>query len=330
MKLFKQLSFFIVLFFSTFVYSSVQPIEIGLIGQNAEAIAGIKLAIKNINVKGGILNRPLALVLTPNNKATFNIIAGGNELLSQLPIMPNQKIFIATEVSLNQLPTNVITLTPNDQMQGIAAAQYISGRLYRDKAIVLYQANNASAHALANSFDETFSATGGAVLINSSWMTSISPEVIQETKQSNADIIYLVGDSESALAAITALRDANVILPIIGSNTYTSLIGSNQEVFFTSAGYYDPSFMEPAMIAFVATYKKEYGKSPKTIDAWLGYEAVQSYASAIQSTKSTELTKINEALHQPHQPSTVSVIKLYQNKVGIAAIIIPTLKGNHE
>jgi NADH-quinone oxidoreductase subunit N len=85
-----------------------------------------------------------------------------------------------------------------------------------------------------------------------------------------------------------------------------------------------------AMIAFVAAYKKEYGKSPKTINAWLGYEAVQSYASAIQSTKSSESTKINEALHQLHQPSTVSVIKLYQNKVGIAAIIIPTLKGNHE
>ena len=332
MNLVKKIFLSGLIFFTSFVYAATQPITIGIVGQNVEAIAGAKLAIKNINSKGGVLNRPFALVLTPNNKATFNIIAGGNELLSKVSAQ-TQKIFIATEVSLDALPDNVISLSPNDQMQGLAAAQYVSGRLYRDKAILLYQSNNASAHSLVNYFDEAYSAAGGAILINHGWSSSISADTIKNIKQTNADIIYLVGDSESTLASITALRDAEVSLPIIGNNTYSSMILSDSnisDVFFTSAGYYDPNFMEDPMIAFVVAYKKEYKTAPKTIDAWLGYQAVQLYASAIQSTKTTESSKINEVLHQPHEPSTVSIIKLYQNKVGIAAIIIPTPKENHE
>lgn len=294
------------------------------------ALNGAKLAVKEINAKGGVLGKKIELdvqdgktdqttctnaisqMINVDKVVAVTGLSDSNYALAAGPIAQNAKIpFLTSGATLPTLPDQVgdyFFLCPfGDNVQAYAGAEFAYNDLHAKKAYILTDKAMDYTVTLSKYFKERFTKLAGpdSIVLEDSYQTSDVDFKAQITRlkalSTKPDVLYVAADPSKCGVIAKQMRDAGVTTPILGGDGYdTPLLielggkeGSKNVYFTTHASMDNPA---PVVQNFVKAYQEEYKKAPENAFAMLGYDAIYLLADAIKRANSTDPTAIRDAL----------------------------------
>jgi branched-chain amino acid transport system substrate-binding protein len=307
------------------------PIEIG-ISASLSTIPGAaianaaKLAVADINAKGGVNGHPLALVIEDNQASATNAVSSFQRMVTQDHVVAVVGVWIS-EIALSLEPWSARLHTPF--MVTGAASNDISAFVHKN-----YAANKYVFHAY---FPSAFLAAGvcdmahdvlvdqlhmkSAVIISedAAWTKPLdagyagclpgaglqvlkeirfSPDtadftpIFQQAEALNPDII-ISGWAHVGVQPTVQWADQKVPLALAGINAqagsgafWKATNGGTEGVITTSTSAPDVA-NTPLTIPFTEDYKKAYGVSP-AYSAYSTYDAILALAAAMSAEHSTK------------------------------------------
>ena len=309
---------------------SAEPLKIGMVapvtGAQAEAgsyeIQGAKLAVEEINKAGGLLGRPIELVIeddqttNPGVVLAFSKLAGDKDIPAFIgPLFSTQVHAMASDIQRTGRPVMIggtdpqlthmgnpwlFRCRPNDIYSARVIADYGVNTLGKKKWAIVHSTEAFGTNGMKN-LVEVLKRTGvepvliQGYTINSQDFTPVALAV----KQSGADVMgtYMIVGPDQAIFA-RQLRQLGVNIAWIGSPTTvaTTVLKLAGPALYGSYAVSDfAADSSPAAKEFAAKYEATYKSAPDFRGAWT-YDAVHVLALAIDNAKSLEPQKIREAI----------------------------------
>jgi len=343
---------------------AAEPIKIGVAGPFTGGSApmgvsmrdGVKLAVAEINAKGGVLGRPLQLIERDDeaknergvqiaqeliNKehvvATVGYINTGVALASQrfyqdakIPVMNNVATgSIVTKQFADQPENYIFRNSANDTIQSsMIVHEAIENRKFKKVAILADSTNYGQLGR--EDLEKALEKKGvKAVAVEKYNLKDVdmTPQLLK-AKQAGAEAVLTYGIGPELAQIANGMEKLGWKVPMIGS--WTLSMGN----FIDNAGkngngarmpqtfIQDPN--TPKRKAFIDAYVKAYnppnGRMPSPVSAAQGYDSVYLLAAAIKQAGSTDGPKIKAALESLSEKID-GVVTTY-NK--------PYTKDNHE
>ena len=316
---------------------AADPIPIGLAMSlsgwfapiDASTIRGAKLAVDEINAKGGVLGRPLS-VLEFDNKSDPQLTAdGATDLLSKgvkMLLLPSDFDFGAAGAYVAQQQGIIAFSGASDPKFG---SQAIGSMAYSDStaaqaqgsmlaewgfkqkgwktAYVLLDNTISFTKSLCGSFADRWKAVAGddALLGQDTFLNGDASIASQRTRiatlPAKPDVIMLCSYAPGGPSAIRQLRTAGIETPIITGESmdgdyWTGNVPDLSNFFVINFGsvYGDDSDAE--INKFFDRYKAKYGERADTSYPLRGYSAVQAFAIAAGKAGSVDGDKVSAVL----------------------------------
>jgi len=309
---------------------AAEPLKIGMVapvtGPQAETgryeIQGAKLAVEEINKAGGLLGRPIELVIeddqttNPGVVLAFSKLAGDKDIPAFIgSLFSTQVHAIAPDIQRTGRPVMIggtdpqlthmgnpwlFRCRPNDIYSARLIADYGVNTLGKKKWAIVHSTDAFGTNGMKN-LVEVLKRTGvepvliQGYTINSQDFTPVALAV----KQSGADVIgtYMFVGPDQAIFA-KQLRQLGVNIAWIGSPTTvaTTVLNLAGPALYGSYAVADfAADSSPTAKEFAAKYEATYKSAPDHRGAWT-YDAVHVLALAIDNAKSLEPQKIREAI----------------------------------
>jgi branched-chain amino acid transport system substrate-binding protein len=319
---------------------AAEPIKIGVSGpfsggsapMGASMRDGVKLAVAEINAKGGVLGRQLQLIERDDEAKNERGVQVTQELINKEKVVATVG-FINTGVALAaqrfyqeaQIPviTNVAAGTPITKQ--FVPPEFKDSYIFRTSANDVIQSSMIVEEAvgkrkytkLAILADSTnYGQSGREDLEKTLDKKGIKPVVVEKfnlkdvdmtaqllkAKQAGAQAILTYGIGPELAQIANGMEKLNWKVPMIGS--WTLSMGN----FIDNAGKNgDGSLMPQTFIqepntpkrkAFIEAYQKTYkvDRIPSAVSAAQGYDSIYLLASAIKQAGTTDGVKVREAL----------------------------------
>ncbi|HMQ50563.1 MAG TPA: ABC transporter substrate-binding protein [Anaerolineae bacterium] len=292
---------------------------------------GIKLAIKEINEAGGLLGRPVELVLRDHQykrDVTANIakqfveedkvdavvsFSDADSVLAGGPLIQRAGLpLVISGATSPKLPEQVGDMTFlavfGDNVQAAAAAEF-AFKNFGETAFLLWDDGADYTVLLARYFNQSFTQLGGEVVLMDSFpdsATDFSPYIEKlKALPEQPDFYFLSAMPHNAGPLIKQFREAGLTAPIVGGDAYDfpgivteAGVEAVEDVYFTTHALMDPESASPEIKKFGSAYQAEYGHAPENVFAALGYDAMQLMANAIERAGSTDAKAIKKALEE--------------------------------
>ncbi len=318
---------------------------------------GARLAVDEANKAGGVLGRPVKLVLVDGHTKPSVIaretaalfkrhpsVAGliglsdTDMVLAAAPIAAkHRRVFLTSGATSPKLPHEVprylFLACFGDNEQAAAAAEFAVDRLKARSVVVLYKRTSTYARLLHGYFENRFKQLGGKVLTVRPYTLATIKHAAQGLPQ--ADLVYFAAQPNDVLAGIAALRGAGVAAPILGGDGLD--IGSAwsedaqaDHVYFTTHAYLGADNPDPRVQAFRRVFAKAYPGKKADAFAALGYDTARLLMAAIKSAGSSQPQAVRKALASIHDFAGVTGTISYRGGSRIPAksvSIIAVSKG---
>jgi branched-chain amino acid transport system substrate-binding protein len=344
---------------------------LGSIG--APSLAGAMLAVKQLNARGGVLGRPVELLARDGRtdpeivaRATRDLvrtpglsaITGLNDtsmVLAAAPIAEKARMVFLTSGATSplvplQFPLYYFMTCFNDNTQAAAGAEYAYGTLAATTSWLLFDDTADYTVLLARYFRERYTELGGDIVGEDTYAGGALDFADQVARilalPAVADMLYIAAGPDDIGRLVKQLREAGIHSPIVGGDAYDTpllrqVAGSAADnTYFTTHAFLDATHGTPTVRQFIADYEAEYGASPDTAFAALGYDAVMLIANAIERADSAKQKATPEALETlgafpgvtgsisfgplEHLPEKdVTVVKITGTTLTLAAVIRP-------
>lgn len=192
----------------------------------------------------------------------------------------------------------------DNNFMGTVLARQALHHLKASKALLLPAANCAYCSDLADSFEKSFKAQGGSIVLKIPILLEDKDfsEVIAKIKNFNFDIVVIPNQELTAARMIAALSRAGVKVPFLGADGW----GNVGEEFFTilkgiqftgySVSHWHPDVKSSLSDAFVRDYQKEFNKMPNDTSV-LAYDSTLLLVDAILRAKSLTREGLEDALN---------------------------------
>jgi ABC-type branched-subunit amino acid transport system substrate-binding protein len=343
--------------------AAAEPIKVGvpapLSGSNASAgvdiVNAAKLAVQQINAKGGALGRPLEIVpeddaceaqtaVQATEKMMDNgvvAVAGGycsTAALPELSALHRRNIPFILDASTNPQLTemgckDVFRTIGRDDEQGPFAASFIKNVLHAKRAAVIND-NTTYSKGLADATVAALKKPRVDVVYNNSitpGQLDYSP-VLTRVAALNPDVIYYTGYFSEAGLMVKEARQLKLKPVFMGGDatndpTLLKTAGNAADgMFITTAPL--PQFLSGAK-GFVEDYKKEFGHAPGPYSAY-EYDAIGVLAKAIDGAKSTAPAALDAALAKTrdYPGITGSITFNPKGDRAVAVYIVITVKND--
>lgn len=318
-------------------------------------VQAIKLAVKEINEKGGVLGKKLEVImydcrtrnedmvnaarrLTKQDKVTAVIGPSGSGLcIAAAPVFNEAKV-----PHIGTLPTNPnVTVDEKgkvrpynfricfiDPYQGTILSLFATQDLKAKKAAVLYDVSSDYSQGLREYFINGYKGLGGKIVADEGHRADDVDFRAQLTKikQAQPDVLVLPTMGKCLPLAIKQARDMGIMIPIIGGDgfgDYMWEVAGNEAMKNTFwASHLDKA--DPALQKFFADYKKLSGTECKEfMNAVMAYDSVYWLKDAIGRAKSTDPVKVRDALEKTsglklmHSPLTMDAVHNPKGKTGV-------------
>lgn len=291
---------------------------------------GIRLALDEINAKGGVLGKKVRVIteddrsLPDEAKTVVNKLITRDKVVALLgeiassrsiaaaPIAQESQVPMVSPGSTNPKVTEIgdyiFRACFIDPFQGEAMARFAMDDLKLKKFAILYPVNSDYGMGLRKYVTEYVQSHGGTIVAEESYTEKSDVDFkgqLTKLKNDNPEAIFATGYyTEAALIAQQA-RELGLNVPLIGGDGWDSdqLLKVGKDAvngdYFTN--HYSPDEKRPEVQQFVQAYKARYKNpdgSPKVPDAMavLGYDAMNLLADAIKRAGSTDGPKIRDAL----------------------------------
>jgi branched-chain amino acid transport system substrate-binding protein len=326
----------------------------GYASLDAPALAGAKLAAKEINAAGGLLGKQVELVeydgksdpATVANVASQVIdgdkvvgavgFADSDMALAFGPIAQKAGVPFITGGTSPQLPNqigNTVFLALfGDNVQAGAAAEYSLKNLKAKTAFLLIDKSTEYTNLLGKFFKDAYIKGGGKI-------TKVKAMKVKPS------MMFISALPDDIGTLVKQFRQAGLKQPIMGGDGYdTPLLVEvgglyANDVYFTTHALMDAQKGNAAVKKFMTAYKAEYKRDAENSFAAFGYDAVllladgikragsidsKAIIAALDKTKGLKLVTGTISFNGSHVPSkTVSVIGVKDKKLFSAAEIVP-------
>lgn len=292
------------------------------------AANGAKLALKEINAAGGVLGRPLELVVR-DSEYKMNVVAriaqqfveqdkvvsgigfdDTNSMLAAGPAFQKAGLpFITVGATSPKIPQQVGDMIYlacfGDNTQAAAGAEYATENFGKN-AYLLWDRDVEYTTLLAGYFRSSFTEPDGCILLEDSYAdnaTDFSAQIARlKSLPKQPDFYYISAMPYNAGLIVKQFRDAGLTGPIVGGDGYdtpdiVSIAGNDSDnVFFSTHALMDAQKGTERIRRFIAAYNKEYGHDPENAFAALGYDTMHLMADAIKRADSTNPQAIQKAI----------------------------------
>lgn len=292
---------------------------------------GIRLALDEINAKGGVLGKKVK-VLTEDDQSKPDeaktaasklvtrdkVVAVLGEIASprsipMVPVVEDAKVPMLSPGSTNPK----VTVDPDtgkvydfvfracfiDPFQGTAVANFALNDLKLKRFAVLYPVNSDYGVGLKDYFIEAVKKGGGEVVANESYMEKQDSDFrgqLTKIKGTNPEAIFVSGYYTEAGLIAKQARQLGITVPLMGGDGWDSdktvTIGGDAVNGCYFSNHYSAEEDRPEVKAFVAAYKAKYNNKMPDAMAILGYDSMKLMADAIQRAGSTDGPKVRDAL----------------------------------
>ena len=329
----KKLSIFIMAIFTLALVSTTWAADTIKIGFNApltgfaasdgeSATYGAKLAVQQINDKGGIMGKKLELVIYDDQANASQAIPIANKLIGQdkvvvgvsgsysgptraaAGIFQEAKIpyisAYAIHPDITRAGNYVFRTSFLGEIQGRAGAKLI-GDILGKKRVDMITLKNDFGKSLAAGFKEK--ATNFGISIVNEYEYSMKDRqfgaIVAKVKSDHPDAIYASGYYFTAGPLVRQLRAAGITVPVIGQEGYDSqkfieIAGKAAEgVIITTS--LDRDSKVPETADFIKNFEKLAGYKADMVAA-SAHTAVKVAAMAIEKAQSLDPAKIRDAI----------------------------------
>lgn len=308
---------------------ATEPIRIGLVdettGPQAEAgvltLHGVRLALEEINAAGGMLGRPVELVVEDNQSTNPGTVLAYSKLVDQQvaavigPLRSTQVQAASPTIAKARLPAIIggsdptLTRVNNPWIFRVRPSDLYSSRVMADfGAKTLEKRKWAIVHAT-----DTFGSNGKNALVEALKAQGIEPVLVQgytsnqqdftavvlAVKKSGADIVgsYMTNSPDVGIFA-KQMRQLGVDVPWIGSTslateTALKLAGDALWGTYVVTDFFPDANRESKM--FAAKFKAKHGFNPDLYSAW-SYAALYLLKNAVDQAGSLDPEAIRKAI----------------------------------
>src|ERR1700759_5515567 len=291
----------------------------------------VKLVVQDINDKGGLLGRKLALISKDDESTPAVGVSRANEMvaekadvvmegwnspvtLAMQPILARGVVLDITAVSKSDLilagETNpyAIRINSSNGFDAAVIAKYVVETLKAKKVAFLTQ-NDVYGNGFQTAVEAEFKKLNfsGQIVTTEKFAFKDTDFRVQLTnlKTLNPDAIIVTNSSNSSglPALVDQYRQADLKSAFVGAvgimlTTVFKVAGEGHNGIGSADIYFwdlPPFNGIPESNSFAAAFKKAYGADPDK-SASLGAAAVQVWASAVESTKSLDKKTVAEAI----------------------------------
>ena len=284
---------------------------------------GMRMAIEELNAKGGVLGKKLMLVTEDDRSVTEEARTAAQKLLQRDKVIAllgevasSRSLAAAPEAERAKVPmispgsTNpkvtegkeyVFRACFIDPFQGAVMARFAAQELKAKKLAILFDFKQDYSVGLADFFRETVKKDGGEIVADERYTSGDIEFRAQLTtiRAANPDAIFVPGYyTELGLIAKQA-RELGINVPLLGGDGWDSektleIGGSAVEGYFFSTHYAADS-TDPRVQEFVKRFAEKYGGTPDAMAA-LGYDTAGILADALGRAGTTEGVKLRDAI----------------------------------
>lgn len=342
-----------------------EPIKLGffmsITGRDASfgeaALRGARLAVDDLNHAGGVLGRPVELVVEDNRSVAGESATAAKKLLSRdkvvaligecasartleaAPIAQAAGIPLLTPASTNPKVTAVgdciFRMCFADPFQGAVLATYAWKNLGLRRAALLIDSTAPYSVGLAEVFAKTFTALGGEIAISQKYSGEAKDFRAQLTaiRSTKADAIFLPGYYVAAGLVAQQSRELGLHARLLGGDGFEAPqlleIGGAALEGTVYSTHYSADSKDPLSRRFVSTYEARHGNAPVGLAA-LAYDSVQLVADAARRAGTTERIALKQALASTHGfPGITGRTTLDANRDAIKDAAIITVRDGH-
>lgn len=288
-------------------------------------VNGVKIAADEINAAGGVLGRPIRLVIeddqgraeeaasvvtklvTASNVEALIGENSSNQSLAAAPIAQTSGVPMISPSSTNPKVTEkgeyIFRVCFTDPLQGKALAAFVRNELKLDTAAILIDRKSDYSVGLGSFFRKEFEAVGGKIVAEQSYSGGDSEFRPQLTtiRAASPQALFIPGFyTEVGQIAIQA-RDLGLTIPLVGGDGWDSAAvieigGKAIEGSYFSDHYFNGD-TRPVVQKFVAEYSKRHGRKPEA-NAALGYDALRIWAAAATRAGSLDKKAVRDQIAQ--------------------------------
>ena len=338
------------------------PVKIGFLvsGDRTTYPNGAKIAVDEVNERGGLLGRSVELVTRINieeaaaaaqaaetmiltdevvaligpNRSSHAIEVGAVAQRHGVPMITTA----ATNPAVTAAGDLVFMAAFTDQFQGRVMAQFAKETLGVNAAAVLTQRGEVYTEGIAEFFTAHFSGFGGEIVADEFYESGATDFAVQLTRIAAApEAVFLSGlppevalvtKQARALPLQNAAGEPTLFLgadvwdnPTLLDNEEAAVDGS----FFSS--HFSPDTDEPSARVFIDTYQALYGIAPTGGDA-VSYDAVRLLLEAAERAGSLDADAIRRQLLATEQYAGATRIAGYnENRHPTKSAVIMTIEN---
>lgn len=286
---------------------------------NATSLLGVRLAVDEINRNGGILKRPLRLLIFDNDSTPIGSAAAvekadqagvvailgsvwSSHSLAAARMAQQRGIPMITNYSTSPAVTavgdHIFRVCYTDEFQGRTLAAFARSDLQAATAAVFVNLNSDFSLGLAEIFRREFERLGGMVLMEREYklkQESYAP-LIAKVLASQPDVVFLPGHDESGTIALR-LQEAGVRSIFLGGDNWSepSFLASGGSAIHR--GYFSSHWSEDSPHDGVRAFVEKHSQEGELgVGAALAYDAVFFLADAIRRAGVPERSRIRAAL----------------------------------
>ncbi len=341
---------------------AVEPIKIGEIATvtgdfaayGVAEVESVKIAVEEINAAGGILGRPVEVIMYDCRTRQEDMVNAARRLVEQdkvcVAIGPSgsglciaaSPVFNRGQVAhLGTLPTNpLVTVDESgkvrpynfricflDPYQGKMIAVFAAKELGKKKAAVLYDVSSDYSHGLREFFISSFQEYGGEIVADEGHRGEDVDFRAQLTtiKDANPDVLVIPTMGKCLPLAVKQARDLGIEVPIVGGDGYGDFMweiagDAMRETYWVS----HVDRFDPTLEAFFNKYEEKTGtECMEFMNAIMAYDCVYWAKDAIERAGSDDPVKVRDALEATkdlkllHAPLTMDEFHNPKDKEGI-------------
>jgi branched-chain amino acid transport system substrate-binding protein len=309
---------------------AADPIKIGLVnettGPNAEAgsytVNGTRLAVEEINAKGGIMGRPIELRIEDNQSTNPGTVLAYSKLTGEGgisaivgPIRSTQiqaasptiqkggvpALVGGTDPSLTKVNNPwIFRVRPNDSYSSRVIADFGVNSLKLKKWAIVHSTDAFGSGGM-RALTEALKAQGITPVLVQGYTNNSQDftPIVLAIKKSGADILatYMTNSPDVGIFA-KQLRQLGVGIPWVGSpsvvtDTAMKLAGQALHGTYAVADFTPGSSAEAK--SFAEKYKAKYKLDSDVYSSW-AYDALFVLKNAVETAKSTEPEKLRAAI----------------------------------
>jgi branched-chain amino acid transport system substrate-binding protein len=291
-----------------------RPIHIGVTGALSDPIGepmrrAAQLAIGEINARGGVRGRPLALIERDDFANPDSAVRVAEELYSSDAVAVVGHLFSGTTLAAAPIynggsrPLVAITpsssapevsdagpftfrMCPSDLAHGAALARWVTDRLQLKQGGVFYLDDDYG-RGIRQSFATNLRNRGGTLVGMEPYLGStpdVGPQLERLAKLQRPQFLFVAGNRPDAESIVRGARALSLQVPMLGGDGLEGIeeAGPLAEGTYVSAAYH-PSLNTPANRKFVAAYAAKFPDAPvPNQPAAATYDAVNLLARAIE------------------------------------------------